>query len=185
MDTTETAPATALIIDDDMVFRERLARSLERRGWQVRRAASASEALEAASTAPAEMAILDLRLPDRSGLELLAPLRELLPEAFILILTGYGSIATAIQATRTGADHYLSKPVDVEQILSSFASFQGECSVPTPVEGGSVPSLGRVEWEHIQRVLADCGGNISQAAALLGIHRRSLQRKLAKDPPSR
>jgi two-component system response regulator RegA len=101
------------------------------------------------------------------------------------MLTGYGSIATALTATRLGADHYLSKPADADQILGAFYRLTGVAgggavAEPTPVD---VPSLARVEWEHIQRVLEDCDGNISQAAKLLGLHRRSLQRKLSKYPP--
>ena len=99
------------------------------------------------------------------------------------MLTGYGSIATALEAVRRGADHYLSKPVDVDQILAAYeavnSSRPGDSFPPT-----TVPSLARVEWEHIQRVLTDCGGNVSQAAKLLGLHRRSLQRKLSKVPPA-
>ena len=94
------------------------------------------------------------------------------------MLTGYGSIATALEAMRCGANHYLTKPVDADQILAAY-----EGHLPSSEAAASVPSLARVEWEHIQRVLTDCGGNVSQAAKLLGIHRRSLQRKLSKYPP--
>jgi two-component system response regulator RegA len=184
MATEEHRANSALLIEDDGVFRERLAKSLERRGWVVHQAGDSDEGLAAARQLDLTMAIVDLRLPGSSGLDLLAELRELAPAAFILVLTGYGSIATALHATRTGADHYLGKPADAEQILAAFTSFRNEeASAPSPDEG-PVPSLARVEWEHIQRVLADCGGNISQAAKLLGLHRRSLQRKLSKYPPA-
>ena len=98
------------------------------------------------------------------------------------MITGYGSIATALEAVKNGADHYLTKPVDVDQIISAYESVHTAGDTAPQVQE-SVPSLGRVEWEHIQRVLTDCDGNISQTAKLLGIHRRSLQRKLSKYPP--
>jgi two-component system response regulator RegA len=102
----------------------------------------------------------------------------------IIVLTGYGSIPTTVAAMKRGADHYLSKPADADEILSAYEKLQpsddGEADVPT-----TTPTLARVEWEHMQRVIADCGGNISQAARALGIHRRSLQRKLSKYPPHR
>jgi two-component system response regulator RegA len=101
----------------------------------------------------------------------------------IVMLTGYGSIPTAISAVKRGADYYLSKPIDVDQILAVYENLESAAAESEGPE--SVPSLARVEWEHMQRVLADCGDNISQAARLLGIHRRSLQRKLGKHPPSR
>lgn len=172
----------ALVVDDDDVFRARLARSLERRGWHVRQAAGAAQAVAEAGTGPLDMAILDLRLPGESGLDILARLRGLQPRAFLLMLTGYGSIATALQATKLGADHYLGKPADADQILAAYAAHRNQ-EEPPAAEAG-VPTLARVEWEHIQRILADCGGNISQAAKLLGLHRRSLQRKLSKYPPA-
>jgi len=114
-------------------------------------------------------------------LDLVRKLRSLDPTVFILMLTGWGSIATALEAVRGGADHYLSKPVDADQIISVFKSLPGANGDKQALP--SVPSLARVEWEHIQRVLTDCGGNISLAAKQLGLHRRSLQRKLSKYPP--
>ncbi len=184
MPPADSVACTALVVDDDDIFRERLAKSLERRGWAVRQARDVTQALEAARRAPVDMAIVDLRLPGQSGLDILGGLRDLMPRAFILILTGYGSIATALQATKLGADHYLGKPADAEQILACFESFRSDTSGAFAAEGNVVPSLARVEWEHIQRVLTDCGGNISQAAKMLGLHRRSLQRKLLKYPPA-
>jgi two-component system response regulator RegA len=124
-----------------------------------------------------ELALVDLRLPGRSGLELVRDLKALDGTTNIVVLTGYGSIATAVQSVRLGATTYLTKPVDADQILEAFDA------APDPSIGaGAAQPLARVEWEHIQRVLADCGGNISQAARLLGLHRRSLQRKLLKNP---
>ncbi|MBN9663354.1 MAG: response regulator [Acidobacteria bacterium] len=172
----------ALVVDDDDVFRARLARSLERHGWRVSQAANATQAFAAAVEGPLQMAIVDLRLTGESGLEIVAGLRERQPGAFLLMLTGYGSIATALQATKLGADHYLSKPADADQILATYAAHRN--LEDPPAAEAAVPSLARVEWEHIQRILADCGGNITQAAKLLGLHRRSLQRKLSKYPPS-
>jgi two-component system response regulator RegA len=117
------------------------------------------------------------------GLDIVRELRKLDETTCIIVLTGYGSIATALTATKLGANHYLSKPADADEILNAFqkiTSGHGDAFSETSIP---VPSLARVEWEHIQRVLADCGGNISQAAKLLGLHRRSLQRKLSKYPP--
>jgi two-component system response regulator RegA len=171
-----------LIVDDDEVFRTRLCRAFELRGWEAHAAASGVEALAIARETAPDLAIVDLRMSGESGLDVVKSLRELDATVTILMLTGYGSIATALEAVRQGADHYLTKPVDVDQILAAFqASRQTSADdVPPPA---TVPSLARVEWEHIQRVLTDCGGNVSQAAKLLGLHRRSLQRKLMKYPP--
>jgi two-component system response regulator RegA len=179
-DTTDLKDGrTILIVDDDVTLRQRLARALRDRGLEVAAAGGYDEALAAAQIDTPELALVDLRLPSRSGLELVRALKELDPTTVIVVLTGYGSIATAVEATKLGATAYLTKPVDAEQILAAFDG-------ATPTQAGAptfaVPSLARVEWEHIQRVLTDCGGNLSQAARLLGIHRRSLQRKLWKDP---
>jgi two-component system response regulator RegA len=121
-------------------------------------------------------------MPGESGLDIVRALRGLDSTITIIMLTGYGSIATALEAVKYGADNYLSKPVDVDQIIEAYVNTRqsAPAGARLPV---SVPSLGRVEWEHIQRVLTDCGGNVSQAAKLLGLHRRSLQRKLSKYPP--
>ncbi|MFN3322473.1 MAG: response regulator transcription factor [Bryobacteraceae bacterium] len=166
----------ALVIDDDEVFRERLSRALRARGWEAHPAGNAAEALDLAARLSPDLALVDLRMPDVHGLEVVRRLRALDATMSIIVLTGYGSIATALDAGRIGADQYLSKPADADQILAAYEK-------AAPPE--SVPSLARVEWEHIQRVLADCSGNISQAAKLLGLHRRSLQRKLSKYPPPR
>jgi two-component system response regulator RegA len=175
--------ASLLLVDDDEVLRERLARALERRGYQVRTAASAEQALALAQAQPPRYAILDLRMPGRSGLELLRELRLLDANCQALILTGYGSIPTAVEATRLGAIGYLQKPVDANDVVAALGRLEGASGVDaSPIE---TPSLARAEWEHIQRVLADCGGNVSEAARRLGIHRRSLQRKLQKYPPPR
>lgn len=170
----------ALIIDDDDVFRQRLCRAFRFRGWEAYEAGDAAGALAAAREFGPELAVVDLRLPGESGLDIVRALRGLDATIFILMLTGYGSIATALEAVKCGADDYLSKPVDADQIIAAYArAGQAAPAAARP----RVPSLGRVEWEHIQRVLTDCGGNVSQAAKLLGLHRRSLQRKLSKYPP--
>ena len=129
-----------------------------------------------------DLAIVDLRMPGESGLDVIKSLRELDATITIIVLTGYGSIATALEAVRCGADYYLSKPVDVDQILHTYEAVRLSTLGDTPPPA-TAPSLARVEWEHIQRVLTDCSGNVSQAAKLLGLHRRSLQRKLSKYPP--
>ena len=183
---------TLLIVEDDDVLRPRLARAFRERGFEVREAPDVDGALETASGDPPEYALVDLRLGTRSGLEVVRGLAELDPATVIVVLTGYGSIATALEAVRLGATHYLTKPADVDDVLAAFArgaSGATATSEPAPVvdAGGpdSTPTLARVEWEHINRVLSDCGGNVSQAARILGIHRRSLQRKLAKYPTPR
>jgi two-component system, response regulator RegA len=172
----------ALIIDDDEVFRQRLCRAFQLRGWDAYDAGDAARALAAAREFGPDLAVVDLRLPGESGLEIVSALRALDATISIIMLTGYGSIATALEAVRCGADDYLNKPVDADQIIAAFQNPRRPrpAGERPPV---SVPTLGRVEWEHIQRVLSDCGGNVSQAAKLLGLHRRSLQRKLSKYPP--
>jgi len=172
---------TILLVDDDAVFRERLTRAMEARGLLVLTAQDRESALSAAEDAPPQLAVVDLRMPNTSGLDVVRDLVELRPDMKVIVLTGFGSIATALEALRAGAVDYLTKPADADQIL---AALRGEKPPEEPAPR-SVPSLERVEWEHIQRVLSECEGNISQAARVLGIHRRTLQRKLANHPPSR
>jgi two-component system response regulator RegA len=174
----------ALIADDDEVFRNRLSRALAKRNWDVETAPNGDEAVRLARDRSPDLVLLDLRMPGKGGLDVVEELRRLDSSMTIIVLTGYGSIPTAISAVKRGADHYLSKPADVDQILAVYDSLQKAPSVERELPE-AVPSLARVEWEHMQRVMEDCGGNISQAARLLGIHRRSLQRKLAKYPPAR
>lgn len=171
----------ALIVDDDDVFRARLGRALEARGWEVKAAPDADQAVALAAQSSPDLAVVDLRMPGVDGLETVRRLRQLDETMCIIMLTGYGSIATALTATKLGADHYLGKPADADQILEAYEKIVS--GQPAASADHTVPSLARVEWEHIQRVLADCGGNVTQAAKLLGLHRRSLQRKLAKYPP--
>jgi two-component system response regulator RegA len=146
-------------------------------------AACAEEALVRARAESPEFALVDLRMPGASGLDLVQALHALDVTTRIVVLTGYGSIATALAAVRLGAAHYLTKPADVDEIL---AALQGDPGRPEgPLDSGETPSLARVEWEHLQRVLGDCGGNLSEAARRLGMHRRSLQRKAGRRRPLR
>lgn len=186
-------PLRLLVVDDDAVFRERLARALRTRGAEVFTAGDHAEAL-ALGRREAEVgldgAVLDLRMPGPSGLDVLGDLRALHPDLRAVILTGYASLGTAMRAGQLGAAEYLTKPAHADAI---WAALQ-----PTPIPvaqaaqpGAEVeqaevptPSLASVEWLHIQQVLEDCGGNISEAARRLGMHRRSLQRKLGKYPPA-
>jgi len=146
-------------------------------------ASNYDEAMEVAREESPDMAVVDLRMPGRSGLELVRDLKELDDSIRVLVLSGFGSIATAVDAVRLGAVNFLPKPADADDILAAFQRGEStvlEQKVETEHE---VPSLARAEWEHIHRVLSDCGGNISEAARRLGIHRRSLQRKLRKRAP--
>lgn len=174
---------TLLVVDDDETFRNRLVRAFEARGFEVRAAANGDEALAFAREESPELAVVDLRMPGGWGLDVVRELKAIDPATNVVVLTGYGSIATALEAVRLGATHYLTKPADVDELLAAFARVKGEPAAIPP--DAQVPSLARAEWEHINRVLADCGGNITQTARLLGVHRRSLQRKLAKYPVSR
>jgi two-component system response regulator RegA len=173
----------ALVVDDDEVFRTRLRRAFVQRNWEAESVPDGEAALTFARDRSPDLVLVDLRMPGKGGLDVVQELRAIDSSMTIIVLTGYGSIPTAISAKK-GADHYLSKPADADQIL---AAYDGLRIAPndTPEVPTTVPSLARVEWEHMQRVISDCGGNLSQAARLLGIHRRSLQRKLAKYPPVR
>lgn len=172
-----TSMAPTLVVDDDRAFCTTLAAALRRRGMPAVVAHGYDEALaEAAAWRPAR-AVVDLRMPGRSGLELVGALCRLYPELRVVVLTGYGSIATAVEAIKLGATHYLTKPADVSEVLAAF----DRSGASVDVEPAETPmSLSAVEWEHLQQVLADTGGNISEAARRLGMHRRTLQRKLAK-----
>lgn len=169
-----------LLVDDDDAFRERMARALRERGFAVTTAPDRPAALAAAAQAP-DFAVVDMRMPDCSGQEVVEALSGVSPHTRSVILTGYGSIASAVEALHKGAVHYLSKPIDADELAATILKLDGEEDAPANVEG--TPSLARAEWEHIQRVLTDCGGNVSEAARRLGIARRTLQLKLKKDPP--
>ena len=177
-----------LLVDDDEVFRHRLARAFRDRGWDVREAGDLVSALRTAEEETPEYVVVDLRLPDGSGLEVVRRLKALDTTTTVVVLTGYGSIATALDALRLGAVHYLTKPAAVDDLVNGFARADPsrlDAALTTSDPVTDTPSLARVEWEHINRVLADSGGNISEAARRLRLHRRSLQRKLAKYPVPR
>jgi two-component system response regulator RegA len=177
--------AAFLILDDNDVFAGTLARSLARRGFRAVVACSGAEALAAAQRESFDYATIDLQLEQDSGLQWIAPLRQALPRARLLVLTGYASIATTVQAIKSGADNYLAKPANVDSILSALAfGEEGQAAAPPDDEAAPL-SLDRLEWEHIQRVLAEHQGNISSTARALNMHRRTLQRKLGKRPVAR
>lgn len=174
----ESDRKTILVVDDDEVLRSRLQRAFARRGFSVCCADGFDQAIAAAKEHIPDLAILDLKMPGKSGIELLVELRKLLPNIQVVVLTGYASITNAVDAIKLGAVNYVTKPADADQLLAAFAAR------PASAESQfSPPSLAQAEWEHIQRVLAECGGNISAAAQLLEIPRRTLQRKLKKMLP--
>lgn len=169
-----------LVVDDDTTFRERLVLALKKRGDEAVGAASSTEGRETAKEFNPDRAIVDLRMPGDSGLELISWLHADQPALPIVVLTGFGSIATTQDAIHRGALSYLTKPCSVERVIEAFSPGKPVQAKPLPV-----PSLDQVEWEHVQRVLADCGGNVTHAAKALGMDRRSLQRRLAKAPKLR
>lgn len=171
-------PESILIIDDDPTFSAILARSLNRRGWSASSAATPEQAIAAVREQAPDRIVLDLNLGGQSGLALIAPLLQLAPATRIVVLTGYASISTAVDAIKLGAVQYLAKPVEVDAILAAFGD-----SAPTTAPLTDTPlSVDRLEWEHIQRVLREHDGNISATARALNMHRRTLQRKLGKRP---
>ena len=169
---------SVLVIDDDRRFAETLAAALERRGWTTTVAHDVETALAAARSHCPDAAIVDLRLGTEDGLTLVEPLRARGPNMRIVVLTGYASIATAVKAVKFGADDYLAKPVIGSAVADALT--RGEAG--TPLEAAEPMSTRRLEWEHIQRVLTEHDGNISETARALRMHRRTLQRKLAKRP---
>ena len=186
-DSDHAPKPSVLLVDDDQRLRSRMARAFEERGYETVQADGYEAAIELARSESTEYAVVDLRMPGKSGLEVVRELHEIDPATRIVVLTGYGSIATALEAVRLGATHYLTKPADVDEVLASFHRDEASSVVAEgpKTSAAETPSLARVEWEHIQRVLTDCDGNITRAAEKLGIHRRSLQRKLAKFPTRR
>jgi two-component system response regulator RegA len=169
-----------LLVDDDALYLRVLQRTLQRHGMTCTIADDQASALRAAGEEDFDFALLDLKLEHSSGLSLIDPLRRMHPRMRILMISGYASIATAVEAIKLGADDYLAKPVAVESLLRALKG-DGE-PVAAPLEDGGMIPLHRLEWEHIQRALQETDGNVSAAARLLGMHRRSLQRKLAKKP---
>lgn len=168
-----------LLVDDDAVFREVLTRALQKRGFDVQCAENADLALQVAQQNIPDYAVVDLKMPGPSGLVLVSQLKQLNSDMRIVMLTGFASVATAVEAIKLGATHYLAKPADADEIVAAFDRDAGDAEA----EPASAPmSVSRVEWEHIQRVLAEHDGNISAAARSLNMHRRTLQRKLLKKP---
>lgn len=170
---------TCLVLDDDGPFVQRMARALAQRGFVVSAVSSVSEAKDIARLNPPAFAVLDLRLEDGSGLDVVEVLQKHRPEARAVILTGYGAIATAVAAVKAGAVDYLAKPADVEDIVKALTARPDE--KPAPPENPM--SADRVRWEHIQRVYELCNHNVSETARRLNMHRRTLQRILAKRAP--
>jgi two-component system, response regulator RegA len=168
-----------LLVDDDDTFRQVLASALRKRGFNVTTAPDVTVALALAEANPPEYAVVDLKMPGPSGLVLIKRLKELDDATRIVMLTGYASIATAVEAVKLGATHYLAKPADADEIVAAFHRTEGDTDAmlsATPL------SVDRLEWEHIQRVLSEHDGNISATARALNMHRRTLQRKLGKNP---
>ena len=175
--------AVFLLVDDDDRLRERLGRALTDRGHTVHLAAGHAEALAIARTTRLDRAVVDLRMPGPNGLAVVRDLLAQQPALALVVLTGYGSIATAVEAVRLGARDYLTKPCNADQLLAAFDAEPEPA--PERELAFEVPSLARVEFEHIERVLRECNGNVSKAARVLGMHRRTLQYKLAKFPVRR
>jgi len=170
---------TLLIVDDDVPLLDRLARAMEKRGFAVERADSAAAGIAAATGRPPAYAVVDLRLEDGSGLDVVQALRKARPDARIIVLTGYGNIATAVAAVKAGAVDYLPKPADADIIEKALLAHEG--ALPPPPDNPM--SADRVRWEHIQRVYEQCGRNVSETARRLNMHRRTLQRILNKYAP--
>ncbi len=178
---------TVLIVDDDETFCQTLSRSLQRRGYHTKSFASVEHTLEQLGEFVIDKAIVDLKMSGESGLKLIPALRQHFPQANILMLTGYASIATAVDAIKLGADNYLQKPAGTKAILAALESNEKATEITTENERLASeelpsPSLDRLTWEYIQRVLKDNDGNVSATARQLGMHRRTLQRKLQKRP---
>jgi two-component system response regulator RegA len=168
-----------LIVDDDAPFRQRLARAMEKRGFVVEAADSVANGVAAARERPPAFAVVDLRLSDGSGLDVVSALREGRPAARIVMLTGYGNIATAVAAVKAGAVDYLPKPADADAVERALLA--GDAAPPPPPVDPM--SADRVRWEHIQRVFEQCERNVSETARRLKMHRRTLQRMLSKHAP--
>ncbi|CAH1387293.1 response regulator transcription factor [Candidatus Nitrotoga sp. M5] len=170
---------TLLLVDDDVTYCTVLAKALARRGFVVSVANNVNEAIQMIAQNLPTHAVVDLKMPGQSGLTLVAYIKERKSDARIVVLTGYSSIATAVEAVKLGATYYLAKPADADEIVAAFDHQPGvaEAAIVT-----KPMSMDRLEWEHLQKVLADCGGNISAAARTLNMHRRTLQRKLLKHP---
>jgi len=179
MSTAAVEDRTLLIVEDDKPFLTRLARAMEGRGYQVTTAESVEDAVAAVREAPPAFAVIDMRLGDGNGLDVVAAIREKRDDSRVIILTGYGNIATAVTAVKLGAIDYLSKPADADEIHAALTRIPGELAPPPE----NPMSADRVRWEHIQRVYEMCDRNVSETARRLNMHRRTLQRILAKRAP--
>jgi two-component system, response regulator RegA len=168
-----------LVVDDDRALCEALARGLASRGNEVRTALTFADAARMIEAEPPDCAVVDLKLADGGGLKLVAALKARNPQARIVVLTGYASIPTAVEAIKLGASYYLAKPANLDEIIAALLRDVGDDAVPV---GDKPMSLARLEWEHIQRVLHEHNGNVSSAARALSMHRRTLQRKIGKRP---
>ena len=168
-----------LLVDDDETFRDALARALERRDFVVHKASDSHTALSLAGQHTPSLGVIDLCIGDESGLQVIEALNSRYPNMRLVVLTGFASIATAVEAIKLGARHYLTKPAEVDAIIEALYQDEGNAEVDAVQQPMSVK---RLEWEHIQKVLAEHDGNISAAARALGMHRRTLQRKLQKRP---
>jgi two-component system response regulator RegA len=175
----QTGPGKLLLVDDDEAFLRVLGRALSRRGFEVLTATRSAEAQEAAQRSKPDYAVVDLKLESDSGLDLIPKLLKCNEDMVIVVLTGYASITTAVAAVKRGASDYLAKPVKVDDVIRALA---GKEELPGGAQDYSPMSVERLEWEHIQKVLDENDGNISATARSLGMHRRTLQRKLAKKP---
>jgi two-component system response regulator RegA len=168
-----------LIVEDDKSFLQRLARAMESRGFTVTTAESVADGLNQLETASPAFAVVDMRLEDGNGLDVISALKRRRPDARAIILTGYGNIATAVNAVKLGAVDYLSKPVDADDVVAALLALDGRKAEPPE----NPMSADRVRWEHIQRIYELCGRNVSETARRLNMHRRTLQRILAKRAP--
>jgi two-component system response regulator RegA len=170
---------TLLIVEDDKSFLQRLARAMEARGFDVRTAESVGDGLQEVEKSAPAFAVVDMRLGDGNGLDVIVALKQRRPEARAIILTGYGNIATAVNAVKIGAVDYLSKPADADDVVAALLALEGRKADPPE----HPMSADRVRWEHIQRIYELCGRNVSETARRLNMHRRTLQRILAKRAP--
>lgn len=179
METNRDLP-NLLVVDDDELFCRILSSALEKRGFSVQVSHCVSDAIELIGDAAPEFAVVDLSMPGDSGLVLVERLHKLDEHTRIVVLTGYASIATAVEAIKLGATHYLAKPADADEVVAALGRESGDTAAE--VTTAQPMSTKRLEWEHIQKVLMECDGNISETARRLSMHRRTLQRKLAKRP---
>jgi two-component system, response regulator RegA len=175
----DTAERSLLIVEDDKSFLQRLARAMEARGFQVTIAETVADGLHQVERMPPAYAVVDMRLADGNGLDVVSALKHRRPDARAIVLTGYGNIATAVNAVKIGAVDYLSKPADADDVVAALLAMEGRKAEPPE----HPMSADRVRWEHIQRIYELCGRNVSETARRLNMHRRTLQRILAKRAP--